>query len=104
MMRTLEQVKQEEKEIRDSGDPSKTNQKRLLFLKNARLYLEFNPTKEFVELQTKQVERKLDRIEEVFNFRFPQGCLDKKVKAKFDKEFRVKELNNQLEMLKYLKP
>lgn len=118
-MQTIESIKNEIASLRATWPQRPTDfseikqhkkdTEKIGFLYKMQLYLESNPTEEFVRAQVKELEAKLSRIEEAYpNWRAtlqskPKGEGDEKIaKARYHKEMGVSDIKQQIKTLRYL--
>lgn len=88
-------------------DEMKERAEEAAYLRSIRNYLETEPTEEFVRSEAEKLELKLNTIEDAFEVWLskrpePYSKSEKQWKAEYNKEMGVKNLNNQLDNLKFI--
>lgn len=111
-MITLEEIEKQLQELKSIKKPIgkltkeyKGAQKRFEFLKNCKLYLESNPSEDFVIKQMNECKKLKQRLAEAYpewarNFK-PQEHI-KNIKTYYNKEMGIVKIQNQLKYLSFI--
>jgi hypothetical protein len=112
-MKTLEEINQDirnvELEMMDGTTPKrryKTLETKLKLLRQIKMYLETNPSEEFIELEINRINTYISSKQSQFEYWkknvCPQHVDTNKRKALFEREVGIPHLKKQLKTLKYL--